>query len=209
VENEVYSAAAYFFRKFFVSNSVMDHVPSRILVICFNLACKTEEFRSVALRDLSCNLPQLEISPEYCLEIELKVLICVGYNLQVEQPWPLILFVANQIHNKGLIEDCKAFFNSACDIVSRLQWTGAVTNFRFTEIAIYSCILAGNENGVQETVESAMQHVLDKSAIKVLHNRIEDFTNTRIAVEHQDVEEFLKSEVEYENREKKRAKFIS
>jgi hypothetical protein len=191
VENEVYSAAAFFYRKFFVRNSPSQFCPEKVLIACFNLACKTEESHTVALKDLVAE--DFPLTAEEAVELELALFQATDFELCVEQPWPIALLFASRLHDRGKTEQAQNFFNVACDVIGAWQWTDAVVVFSFAQLAVAGCLKAADEVGVHDSIAEAIEETVGSVAdIKELIIRVQDVANRHTKPDPAEVEEFAR-----------------
>jgi hypothetical protein len=191
VENEIYSAAAFFYRKFFVNNTPAQYCPEKVLLACFNLACKTEESHNVLLKDLVAE--DFPLSPDEAVELELAIFESTSFEISIEQPWPTVLLFASRVHEKGNPEQAQVLFNMACDIIGGWQWTDAVLVFSFPQLAVAACLKASKEAGVHETVAEVMTECVGPvSDIEELVIRIQDVAHRHGRPEMAEVDEFAR-----------------
>ena len=189
VENEVYSAAAFFYRKFFMQNTPAQFCPEKALLACFNLACKTEESHTVSLKDLISE--DFPLSQEEAVEFELGIFQATNFDLCIDQPWPIALFYSSRLHERGQVEQAQTFFNVSCDAIGAWQWTDAVLVFSFPQLAVAACLKAAIEVGVYETVAELMIELVGSvSEVTELVNRIQDVASRHGKSDSSEVEEF-------------------
>ena len=191
VENEVYSAAAFFYRKFFARNTPAQFCPEKALLACFNLACKTEESHTVSLKDLIAE--DFPLAQEEAVEFELGIFQATNFDLCIDQPWPVALFYASRLHERGKAEQAQTFFNVACDAVGAWQWTDAVLVFSFPQLAVAACLKSAIEVGVYESVAELIEETVGRvSDVEELVSRIQDVANRHGKPDASEVEEFAR-----------------
>ena len=189
VENEVYSAAAFFYRKFFAKNTPAHYCPEKVLLACFNLACKTEESHTVTLKDLVAE--DFPLSAEEAVDLEVALFQATEFEISVEQPWPIILYYSQRIHDRGKTEQAQLFFNNACDTVGGWQWTDAVLVFSFAQLAVAGCLKASSDVGVHETVaELILETVGSVEDVEALVVRIQEVAFRHEKPDVAEIEEF-------------------
>jgi hypothetical protein len=148
VENEVLSAAAYFYRKFFCVHSLISYDQVSILLSALALACKTEESHNITLKDL-CGSDI--ISAEEAAEYELALLAALDFKIEVSQPWPVILLFASRLAERGKPDMAQKLFDVSCELVGSWQWTDAVVVFPLPLLAIGAAYQASDTIGVGES----------------------------------------------------------
>ena len=191
VENEVYSAAAFFYRKFFVRNTPAQYCPEKVLLACFNLACKTEESHTVALKDLVAE--DFPLSPEEAVELELAVFQATNFELCVDQPWPIPLLFASRLHERGKTDQAQSFFNVACDAIGAWQWTDAVLVFSFGQLAVAGSLKAATDVGVHDSVAEFIEETVGPvREVEELVNRIQDVAGRHGKPDSAEIEEFAR-----------------
>ena len=135
LESEVISAAAIFFARFFTKESPLECHPRAVLVACMNLAAKTEEYHAVSLSDLVNALPDATSLKASVPILEMKLLAALGFDLVVEQPWPIQLYWAELLRLETSDDIHLKVYDISCDIMRQWQWTDAVLAFDFPQLA--------------------------------------------------------------------------
>jgi len=94
----VFGTALQYFKRFYLSNSIMDYHPKEILVTSAYLACKAEEF-NVTMEQFVANINgNKERATEIILNHELLLMEQLNFHITVHNPWRPV---------EGLIIDIK------------------------------------------------------------------------------------------------------
>ena len=187
IESEMITAAASFFQRFYIKESITEYKPRFVLVACLNLAAKTEEYHSITLSDLVNALPDATELKAQVPIYEMKILAALNYDLVVEQPWLIQLYWADLLHDN--FNTHIKVYDVASDWMRLWQWTDAVTVFGFPQLATAAILKACQQlnNGAatpDETSESLLiritnifHQVIPGVDIEDLLKRIEEVVN--------------------------------
>jgi hypothetical protein len=133
IESEMITAAASFFQRFYLRESVIVYKPRFVLVACLNLAAKTEEYHGITLSDLVNALPDATELKAQVPIYEMKILAALDYDLVVEQPWLVQLYWADLLQDD--FNTHLRVYDVASEWMRLWQWTDAVIVFEFCQLA--------------------------------------------------------------------------
>jgi len=160
----VFGTALQYFRRFYLSNSVMDYHPKEILVTAAYLACKAEEF-NVTMEQFVANINgNKERATEIILNHELLLMEQLNFHITVHNPWRPVEGLIIDIKTRLLPDlpvrmDVEKFRS---EIEKFLDEAVALTNasliYAPSQIALAAVIHGASKNG----------HNLDKYVTEVL-----------------------------------------
>ncbi|XP_075224490.1 cyclin H isoform X2 [Lycorma delicatula] len=154
----VIGTSFHFFKRFYLSNSVMDYHPKEILVTCVYLACKVEEF-NVSISQFVSNIKgDREKASDIILNNELLLMQHLNYNLTVHNPYRPV---------EGLLIDIKTRSNLAYperlrpgidELLEKLFLTDACLLYAPSQLALAAVLHAASK--IQENLDAYVTETL-------------------------------------------------
>jgi len=193
----VYGTAHQYFKRFYLSNSVMDYHPKEILVTAAYLACKAEEF-NVTMEQFVANINgNKERATEIILNHELLLMEQLNFHITVHNPWRplegLIIDIKTRLlPNLPVRMDVEKFRS---EIEKFLDEAVALTNatliYAPSQIALAALIHGASKNG--HNLDKYVTEVLfvneqndEQVKNKKLHKIIDAVRNIRVMVKNID-----------------------
>ena len=165
IENEVISAAFVFYRRFFSVQSPVRFDPEHVFLVALALACKTEESHSITLKDITAG--EL-FHTEEATELELVLMESLDFQLQIQQPWPIIMFFCSRLAEKGKSDAAKRLFDSSCDAVSVWQRTDAASILQLSLLGFAAVYISSDSCGVTESIKEITETEFGSEALIIL-----------------------------------------
>lgn len=142
----VMGTACSYFKRFYMNNTVMDHHPKHIMLICVYLSCKVEEF-NVSISQFCDNLPRgSDGASETILNHELLVLQELNFQLTVHNPFrPLEGFLIDLKTRYPLLKDPEQLRRGAEEFLHRCMASDAVLLFTPSQISLAAILTSASK----------------------------------------------------------------
>ncbi|XP_071826034.1 cyclin-H-like [Apostichopus japonicus] len=142
----VMGTACTYFKRFYMNNTVMDHHPKHIMLICVYLACKIEEF-NVSISQFCDNLPRgNEEASENILNSELLVLQELNFQLTIHNPFrPLEGFLIDLKTRYPLLKEPELLRRGAEEFLHRCMASDAAFLFTPSQISLAAILTSASK----------------------------------------------------------------
>ena len=104
------------------------------------------------------------------IDLELDLLAALEFKLEVNQPWPIILYFSAKLAERGKSDAAQKLFDAACDTLSSWQWTDAVIVYPFPLLAIAAVAQAAEVCGVESSFSEIAASEFGAETIKVFES---------------------------------------
>mmetsp|Transcript_19185 Transcript_19185/g.31403 ORF Transcript_19185/g.31403 Transcript_19185/m.31403 type:complete len:356 (-) Transcript_19185:180-1247(-) len=162
----VHATAIVYFKRFYLSRSIIDYHPKQVMLTSIYIACKVEEI-NMPVDDF---VRPLNADPDQILQFELVFLDSIHFQLIVFHPYRPLLGLIQEAEELGLYTQIKELYESARKIVHTSLFTDLSLIFSPAQIAAAALKLA------------AVRLSLDISPLF-----------EKVFAEHKDYEKFLES----------------
>ncbi|XP_064295070.1 cyclin-H [Phalacrocorax carbo] len=148
----VVGTACMYFKRFYLSNSVMEYHPRIIMLTCVFLACKVDEF-NVSSAQFVGNLRESPLGQEKALEqileYELLLIQQLNFHLIVHNPYrPFEGFLIDLKTRYPMLENPEVLRKAADDFLNRVALTDAYLLFTPSQIALTAILSSGSRAGI-------------------------------------------------------------
>ncbi|XP_066249135.1 cyclin-H [Euwallacea similis] len=154
----VMGTAFHYFKRFYITNSVMNFHPKEIMVTCVYLSCKVEEF-NVSIQQFVANIKgDREKATDIILNNELLLMEQLNFHLAIHNPFRPVEGLLIDIKTRGSLHDPERLRQGTEQFLERALLTDSILLYSPSQVALAAILHAASK--LQENLDSYVTEVL-------------------------------------------------